>query len=539
MKRSNLLLLTSALIVFGTTLSSCSDPAREPTTQVSAQSPKELTPEEKVAKWQKQAEAGNADAQNSLGLAYAGGEGVPKDDAKAVEWYQKAAVQGGVGAQLNLGEMYRAGRGVPKDAAKAFEWYQKAATQGNADAQVKLGRMYSDGEGVPKDAAKSSEWYQKALAQGHPVAQWNLATNYLLGIGVPKDDAKAFEWYQKSAAQGRPGSQAMLGALYYAGTGVPKDFAKAFEWYQKAAAQGLASAQTYLAGMYYNGEGVSRDVVLAYVWANLSAAQADKLGITRRDWIEERLTPAQRAEGQRLASDWKKGEILKRESGGGAVSSNEPTGGAPAKRGTGTAFSVSTAGHVLTNHHVVEDCKEMKVAGRDGIAKVITSDRVNDLALLQLPTQTQDAAPITAEASNLRQGEDIVTYGFPLNSVLSSGGNLTPGTVSALTGLGNNTNQIQITAPIQPGSSGSPVLDKKGQVVGIVSTKLSDSRTAKATGSLPQNVNFAVSGQTIRAFLDANKVPYKSGAGFFARQKSNADLAEEARKWTVPLECWK
>lgn len=200
---------------------------------------------------------------------------------------------------------------------------------------------------------------------------------------------------------------------------------------------------------------------------------------------------------------------------------------------------MSTVGHVLTNYHVVEDCKEVKVAGRDGITKVITSDRVNDLALLQMSAQVQDTAAITAEPNKLRQGEDIVAYGFPLNSVLSSGGNLTPGTVSALTGLGNNTNQIQITAPIQPGSSGSPVLDKKGQVVGIVSAKLSDSRTAKATGSLPQNVNFAVSGQTIRAFLDANKVQFKNGAGFFAREKSNADLAEEARKWTVLLECWK
>jgi hypothetical protein len=525
--------------MFGTTLPGCSDPGKEPKAQGSTQSPKEPTPKEKVAKWQKEAEAGNADAQNSLGYAYDRGEGVPKDATKAVEWYQKAAAQGLAVAQARLGFMYRKGEGVPKDAAKAFEWYQKAALQGHAGAQAAVGAMYQEGEGVIEDLAKGLDWYQKAASQGDAVAQTNVGAIYLLGVGVPKDAAKGFEWYQKSAAQGRAGAQATLGALYYGGEGVPKDFAKAFEWYQKAAAQGYSAAQSELGAMYYSGEGVSRDIVLGYVWANLSAAQGNKEGIARRDWIEERLTPAQRTEGQRLASNWKKGEILKREPGGGAVSSNESSGGAPAKRGSGTAFSVSTAGHVLTNHHVVEDCKEVKVAGRDGIGKVITSDRVNDLALLQLPTQTQDAAPITAEPSNLRQGEDIVTYGFPLNSVLSAGGNLTPGTVSALTGLGNNTNQIQITAPIQPGSSGSPVLDKKGQVVGIVSTKLSDSRTAKATGSLPQNVNFAVSGQTIRAFLDANKVQYKSGAGYFAREKSNADLAEEARKWTVLLECWK
>ena len=111
--------------------------------------------------------------------------------------------------------------------------------------------------------------------------------------------------------------------------------------------------------------------------------------------------------------------------------------------------------------------------------------------------------------------------------------------MSALTGLGNNTNQIQITAPIQPGSSGSPVLNKKGEVVAVVSMKLSDLVMAKATGSVGQNVNFAINGQTLRTFLDAHKVAYRSGAGFFSGGKSTADLADEARNWTLVVECWK
>lgn len=117
-------------------------------------------------------------------------------------------------------------------------------------------------------------------------------------------------------------------------------------------------------------------------------------------------------------------------------------------------------------------------------------------------------------------------------------GNLTPGIISALTGLGNNTSQIQITAPIQPGSSGSPVLNKKGEVVGVVSMKLSDSKMAKATGQVGQNVNFAVGGQTLKSFLDAHKVDYSKG-GFMSFDKSTADLADEAKKWTTVVECWK
>ena len=141
----------------------------------------------------------------------------------------------------------------------------------------------------------------------------------------------------------------------------------------------------------------------------------------------------------------------------------------------------------------------MRIAGREGVAKVITSDKVNDLALLQLTGKHNDIASLNPDPSKLRQGEDIIVFGYPLNSWLSSGGNLTPGIISALTGLGNNTNQIQITAPIQPGSSGSPVMDKKGNVVDVVSMKLSDSKMAKTTGLVGKNVNFAVNGHPYHA----------------------------------------
>jgi len=163
---------------------------------------------------------------------------------------------------------------------------------------------------------------------------------------------------------------------------------------------------------------------------------------------------------------------------------------------------------------------------------------VNDLAVLAVPGGVTATATISAKPSDLRQGEEIVVFGFPLNGILSTGGNLTPGVVSALTGLGNNSNQLQITAPIQPGSSGSPLLNRKGQVVGVVSAKLSDQGMAKATGQIAQNVNFAVSGQTLRAFLGAHKISFRSG-GFFSFDRKNVDIADDARTWTLLLECWK
>ena len=497
-----------------------------------------LSPNEKFEKLQKDAESGNVYAQYNLGVMYTNGAGVQKDNSKAFEWYQKAAIQGIADAQYNLGVMYTNGAGVPKNDSKAFYWYQKAAIQGDADAQFNLGYMYQFGQGVQKDDSKAVEWYQKAAIQGNATAQFNLGDTYQFGQGVQKDDSKAFEWYQKAAILGNAGAQYNLGVMYTNGAGVPKNDSKAFYWYQKAAIQGDADAQFKIGYIYGVGDGVTKNIVLAYAWSNLAAAQGNATAQSNRDIYAKQLSDIERMEGQLLASNWKLGDTLV-SSSGAKVKETIPASQVTSQQSTGTAFIVSNEGHALTNHHVINGCAKVKVSGREGLVKVITSDSVNDLALLQLPGQIDSYAKLNPDTKKLRQGEDIVVFGYPLNFALSSGGNLTPGTLSAITGLGNNTNQIQITAPVQPGSSGSPVMDKKGNVIAVVSMTLDNGKITKITGQVGQNVNFAVNGQTVKAFLDANKVPYKTGGGFFSTEKNNADIADEARKWTVLVECWK
>lgn len=495
--------------------------------------PKDAT--KAVELFQKSAAQGNVKGQNGLGVLYANGLGVPKDINKAVEYYQKAAAQGYHQAQNNLGSCYANGEGVPKDVAKAIEWYEKAAAQGNASAQTNLGWHYANGEGVHKDITKAFEWYQKSAIQGESYAQLQLAWMYGTGEGVSKDATKAVEWYEKAAVQGNTAAQRNLALMYYEGEGVPKDVAKALELMQKAASQGDTIAQWFIGQAYAYGDGVIRDLVLAYAWLNLSASKGNKEAKKLRDSII--LEPSQQAEAERLSSNWKKGQILARE-GGVAGGRGPASGSALSKIGAGTAFIVNSSGQAITNHHIVATCNEVRAEGREGVVKVVTTDAENDIALIQIPGAVNVAATIVSDPAKLRQGEDIVVFGFPLNPLLSSGGNLTPGVVSALTGLGNNTNQIQITAPIQPGSSGSPVLNKKGEVVGTVSMKLSDSKMARATGQVGQNVNFAVSGLTLKTFLDTHKVDYRK-AWMPSYDKSNADLADEARKWTLVVECWK
>jgi len=423
------------------------------------------------------------------------------------------------------------GAGLPDNAGN--EWFVKAASKEQPQAAfIVASHLLGNKAG---SVEKAIELLQKSADSGYVKAQILLGDTYASGDKVARDRGKALEWYLKAAEQGSKRAQITVGNIYSKGEGVPQDDAKAFGWFQKAAAQGYAVGQSKLGNAYLRGIGVTPDLVYAYAWFNLAAAQG--LARDARNAVAARLTAEQRAEGQRLASDWKQGDVLLGES---VTQARQPSQNRLlTKRSNGTAFAVSIDGYALTNFHVVKGCDEMRIAGRTDSVSVKTTDSVNDLALLQIASEFAEPAPLIADPSKLRQGADVIVFGYPLNSVLSSGGNLTPGTVSALTGLGNNTNQIQITAPIQPGSSGSPVLDRKGSVVGVVSMKLDDIKSARATGSIPQNVNFAVNGQTVKTFLDANKVKYKTAGGLLAFDKSNADIAESISKSTVLVECWK
>ena len=119
------------------------------------------------------AEQGDASAQFNLGLMYAKGTGVPKDDQQALAWYRKAAEQGDARAQVSLGFMYTTGTGVPKDDQQALAWYRKAVEQGNAAGQQALGMMYANGSGVPKNEELAYFWWLLSSAQGNGSAVKN------------------------------------------------------------------------------------------------------------------------------------------------------------------------------------------------------------------------------------------------------------------------------------------------------------------------------------------------------------------------------
>jgi TPR repeat protein len=232
-------------------------------------------------------------------------------DAASVDSLKTRAAQGEAEAQNNLGLRYYKGQGVPQDYAEALKWFRLAAAQGDSHAQTSLGVMYSQGNGIPQDYAEALKWYRLAAAQGNAMAQYNLGNIYNNGKGVPQDSAEAVKWYRLAAAQGYALAQNSLGGMYYNGQGVPQDHAETLKWFHLAAAQGEANAQHNLGNMYVEGLGVPQDYVEAHKWFYLAAAtytekQERDEAAKRRDIVAARMTPAQIAEAQKRAREWKK-----------------------------------------------------------------------------------------------------------------------------------------------------------------------------------------------------------------------------------------
>ena len=520
---------------------------------------------------------GDAPAQFNLGLMYDNGQGVPQDYTEAAKWYRRAAAQGDAPAQFNLGVMYGNGEGVPQDYAEAAKWYRRAAAQGHASARFNLGLMYGKGEGVPQDYMEAAKWYRRAAAQGDAPAQFNLGVMYGNGEGVPQDYAEAAKWYRRAAAQGHAFAQNNLGVMYEDGKGVPRDHVRAHVWFNLAAARFPAAEKDRRAKAIRNRDRVARLLSpealaraqrLAREWkpgagagpASPPPAAENRNADERRRIVAIQLAlvrlgyqpgPADGVLGQKtraairafqasvgLPVDGRPSDRLKRalalaEAKAAPAPKPAPVRPALARASTGSGFRVSADGRVLTNAHVVRGCAEVRVLPA-GPATVVARDEAADLALINGPP---GAAAAFRQGRGVRSGAPVVVVGYPLRGVLAAGANVSTGSVAALAGIRGDRRKIQITAPVQPGNSGGPVLDAAGNAVGVVVSRLDALRMARATGRVPQNVNFAVSAAAARAFLDSEGVPYETASS--NRARAPEDVAAAAKAFTVLIECWK
>ena len=174
-----------------------------------------------------------------------------------------------------------------------------------------------------------------------------------------------------------------------------------------------------------------------------------------------------------------------------------------AQLSSGSGFVVAP-NYWVTNHHVIKDLDKItiSVVGKDIPATLVTSDPQLDLALLL--AKTDGLKPIKIGAADM--GQDIYTVGYPMPDMLGSHARVTTGVVSSLHGYEGQVNNIQISAPIQPGNSGGPVVNNNWELSGVVVSTASTVKTASRTGTLPQGINFAVSPNIVAGFLLQNNI---------------------------------
>jgi S1-C subfamily serine protease len=205
---------------------------------------------------------------------------------------------------------------------------------------------------------------------------------------------------------------------------------------------------------------------------------------------------------------------------------------------SGTGFYIGPD-IIITNQHVAGDCTTIRIRkhGADlGGARVLALSRSDDLAALRAEVPSKSYLKLRVGAP-IKPAEAVLVFGYPLAGALSSTGNTTLGNVTALTGLGDDSRFLQISAAVQPGNSGGAAVDDSGRVMGVVVSKLNALAVARITGDVPQNVNFAIKVSTLVSFLEAHNVAYEPDAA--THELSNTQRAERAEASSMQLECRK
>ena len=183
----------------------------------------------------------------------------------------------------------------------------------------------------------------------------------------------------------------------------------------------------------------------------------------------------------------------------GVVHSSPVTGGITIASGTG--FFVTDDGYLISNNHVVKDAVKVCLRTSAGLidAKVVQVDADNDLALLKAEGKFSPL-PI-AESGTVKLGGTVATIGFPNIEMQGFSPKLTKGEISSLNGVQDDPRYFQISVPVQPGNWGGALVDERGNVIGIVSAKLSARVALAVSGALPENVNYAVKSSFLLSFL--------------------------------------
>lgn len=160
---------------------------------------------------------------------------------------------------------------------------------------------------------------------------------------------------------------------------------------------------------------------------------------------------------------------------------------------TGTGFFVTNDGYLLTSYHVIEDASNIAIRIKNGDfiqASLVKSDPSNDLALLKVSYVSKPL--VIGASSSTAKADEVFTLGYPLIAIQGQEQKANFGKINSMSGYYGDIRLLQIDVPIQPGNSGGPLVNTKGEVIGIVNATLNQLNTLQRSGFLPQNVGYAV-----------------------------------------------
>lgn len=192
---------------------------------------------------------------------------------------------------------------------------------------------------------------------------------------------------------------------------------------------------------------------------------------------------------------------------------------------TGTGFFVNPAGYLITNAHVIEDKTHVAIRDSKGKfykASVVAQDKENDFALLHAEGSFQSLRIVDSDQA--LKGQHVFTVGYPQISIQGNESKVTDGIINSFSGIKNENNWFQISVPIQGGNSGGPLVNENGEVIGVIVASLNDEKFYSKTGSMPQNVNYAIKSKVLIHFLTAQQISNTSQT----KNKTSIDVVDRS-----------
>ena len=202
---------------------------------------------------------------------------------------------------------------------------------------------------------------------------------------------------------------------------------------------------------------------------------------------------------------------------------------------SGSGFAVTSDGYVITNYHVIKGCTDVYIhdKGESILSTIVTFDPNNDIALLKGNFKPKDFYPLSRESTKLLT--EVYVAGHPFGRDISTSVKVTRGIVSSLTGVANNFSNLQIDASLQPGNSGGPIMNDKGNVIGVAVAKLDLDTIVEDYGVVPENVNFGIKSNVVINIMESENIKLPKPN---INSMPMSELSEMITDGTYYLSCW-